>query len=246
MKKRYKAELRAGIFLNLGLLLGMVALFLIGSRFNVFSSALHYNFAVPNAEGLLVGAKVFVAGVSAGKVNRLTLDEKTRKVLVQIDVAPGFSNSIREDSFVELRTQGILGDKAVMIAPGSLDKPIVPAGGMIKAKSTSGLQQLAQGGADLIRNLDQLVQELSSFSGKMNKQLDLKKVNRAMARLDSILAKLDRGDGTLGALLNDPTLYDDAKSLVGQVNQNRIVRNLIRKSIRDAEEKQAEKETQPG
>jgi hypothetical protein len=47
---------------------------------------------------------------------------------------------------------------------------------------------------------------------------------------NSILQKIDRGDGTLGLLVNDPTLYDDLKLLVGGAQRSLLVRSLIRLS----------------
>ena len=49
----------------------------------------------------------------------------------------------------------------------------------------------------------------------------------AGARLNSILAKIDRGEGTLGLLLNDPTLYEELKLLVGGAGRSTVVRTLI-------------------
>ena len=50
-----------------------------------------------------------------------------------------------------------------------------------------------------------------------------------------ILEKVNNGTGTLGALVNDPGLYEDARALVGGANRNRIVRNLVRKTAKDGE-----------
>ncbi len=50
----------------------------------------------------------------------------------------------------------------------------------------------------------------------------------AGARLNSILAKIDRGEGTLGLLVSDPTLYDDLKNLVGGAERSLLVRSMIR------------------
>jgi phospholipid/cholesterol/gamma-HCH transport system substrate-binding protein len=52
----------------------------------------------------------------------------------------------------------------------------------------------------------------------------------AGANLNSILQKIDRGEGTLGLLVNDPTLYDDLKLLVGGAQRSLLVRSLIRLS----------------
>ena len=56
-------------------------------------------------------------------------------------------------------------------------------------------------------------------------------VLEAGARLNSILGKIDRGEGTFGLMLNDPTLYDDLKILVGGAQRSRVVRSLIRMSV---------------
>lgn len=50
---------------------------------------------------------------------------------------------------------------------------------------------------------------------------------KAGGRLNSILAKIDAGEGTLGLLLNDPTLYEELKILVGGANRSTVVRSLI-------------------
>ena len=50
----------------------------------------------------------------------------------------------------------------------------------------------------------------------------------AVARLNSILAKVDRGEGTLGLILNDPTLYEELKLLVGGANRSGVIRTMIR------------------
>ncbi len=50
---------------------------------------------------------------------------------------------------------------------------------------------------------------------------------QAGARMNSILGKIDRGEGTLGLLLNDPTLYEELKILVGGAGRSTVVRTLI-------------------
>ena len=52
----------------------------------------------------------------------------------------------------------------------------------------------------------------------------------AGARLNSILAKIDTGEGTLGLLLNDPSLYEDLKQLVGGAERSTVVKTLIQMS----------------
>lgn len=51
---------------------------------------------------------------------------------------------------------------------------------------------------------------------------------QAGARLNQILVKVDEGQGTLGLLVNDPTLYEDLKLLVGGAQRSLLVRSLIK------------------
>ncbi len=78
---------------------------------------------------------------------------------------------------------------------------------------------------------------MGELSAKLNDEVNQLKIKSAINHLNSILEKIDQGKGSIGAFINDPGLYDDAKALVGQVNRNRIMRNLIRQTIKDNKDK---------
>ncbi len=65
-----------------------------------------------------------------------------------------------------------------------------------------------------------------------------------------IVQDVRRGRGTIGALLTDPSLYEDLKSLVGNVSRNEVLRAMVRYSIRtnerDAQPTPAARPSQPG
>lgn len=56
----------------------------------------------------------------------------------------------------------------------------------------------------------------------------------SIRRIDSILSKIDRGDGTLGSLINDPTLHDQLRSFLGGSPRKEKIRSLLRTSIEKA------------
>lgn len=58
----------------------------------------------------------------------------------------------------------------------------------------------------------------------------------AAAKLRSIMERVDKGEGTLGALINDPAMYDDLMALLGGAKRNRILRGVIRHTIDKNEE----------
>jgi phospholipid/cholesterol/gamma-HCH transport system substrate-binding protein len=55
--------------------------------------------------------------------------------------------------------------------------------------------------------------------------------------LREIVANIKAGRGTIGGLLVDPTIYEDVKSLVGNVERNQVLRSLVRYSIKQTEER---------
>lgn len=57
-------------------------------------------------------------------------------------------------------------------------------------------------------------------------------LNAASTDLRSIVADLRAGKGTLGALLVDPSVYEDVKLLLGNVDRNKTLRALVRYSIK--------------
>jgi len=57
-------------------------------------------------------------------------------------------------------------------------------------------------------------------------------LNAASADLASITADVRAGRGTIGGLLTDPSIYEDVKRLVGDLQRNDILRALVRYSIR--------------
>jgi len=72
------------------------------------------------------------------------------------------------------------------------------------------------------------------------KQEVLAEAGSAAAHLDSILAKIDRGEGTLGLLVSDPSLYQELRGLLGGANRSLVVRSLIRLATPDGGDPAAE------
>ncbi|MGZ3774892.1 MAG: MlaD family protein [Pseudobdellovibrionaceae bacterium] len=61
------------------------------------------------------------------------------------------------------------------------------------------------------------------------------KLGHSLEKLDSLLTKIDKGEGSLGAFINDPTLHNKLKALVGGSSQKDRVKTLLRTSIEKEE-----------
>ncbi|MGZ3692301.1 MAG: hypothetical protein ACXVAX_12405, partial [Pseudobdellovibrio sp.] len=57
--------------------------------------------------------------------------------------------------------------------------------------------------------------------------------DRSVNKLEKIIDKVDRGDGTLGALINDRSIHDRIKSILGAGQKNQQVKNILKSSVED-------------
>jgi phospholipid/cholesterol/gamma-HCH transport system substrate-binding protein len=65
-----------------------------------------------------------------------------------------------------------------------------------------------------------------------------KKVTDSLTHLNSILNKIDKGEGTLGALINERELHDSLKNYIGITDRKQGLKQLIRSSIEKSESPQ--------
>jgi phospholipid/cholesterol/gamma-HCH transport system substrate-binding protein len=243
MQEKRQVELKVGLFLNLGIALVTIAALLLGATQNFTTKKNTYKIIIENAQGLATGAKVLIGGIQAGSVESLDLTKDDRRVRIRVKVLRKFEDAIRTDTQAELTTEGLLGDKIVSLNAGDPKNPILPEGSVIQNREGTDFTRVVSKGDVFLTNLNDLTINLNhlveGFSKKHRGEEISKQISSVLTKLNSVLAKVDDGQGSIGALVNDPELYDDAKKLVGESNSNRIVRNLVHKTIKDADAKEA-------
>lgn len=266
-RRSWNIEIMVGLFLLLGVGVTAVSILLLGSNDSFFQKSKYYSLRIQDASGLIPGAKVMLAGLQVGTVQTVEIDGEARDIVVKIGMQAKYGEFIRQNAFAEIATQGMLGDKFVQISPGSKDQPVIKDDGFIPLKPSRDLNQFIDKSDQLMSSLNQIAggisqivktfeangrsetlfqgmavtaKNMASASEKFNRELEdlqLKKVTKSM---QSILEKINNGTGTLGALLNDPELYDDAKALFGGANRSRLIRNLVRQTVKNNDRKRAE------
>jgi phospholipid/cholesterol/gamma-HCH transport system substrate-binding protein len=65
------------------------------------------------------------------------------------------------------------------------------------------------------------------------------------ADLKAVMGKVRSGEGSLGALISDPTVYEELKEILGNIKRNRLLRGLVRLSINNDEDFEKLGETTP-
>lgn len=96
-----------------------------------------YTVELDNAFGLVTGADFKVAGVRAGTIKAIDLDQKTLHAAVKIQVTqPGFGQ-FHTDAACQSRPQSLIGEYFLGCEPGTPTAPVLPPGGVIPVTHTS-------------------------------------------------------------------------------------------------------------
>ena len=190
---------RLGAFILGALLILTFIVFRIGDKDFLFSTTYRLQAPFDNVAGLGNGAEVRLGGVRVGAVDFIQLPGQAGdKVLVAMNLESSTRMLIRKNSVVAIETEGLLGSKYVTITVGSQEAPTVDDGDTLQSQPPLEF-------ADLIRKTDGILDSTQSA---------LQNVNDATADMKSITTKIDRGQGTAGALINNREIYNDMRATV--------------------------------
>ena len=185
---------RLGAFIVGTLAILAAGIFVIGSKEYLFRSTYQLRAEFDNVAGLEAGADVQVGGVHSGTVQSITLPHKPgEKVMVLMNLDKATHEIIKNDSVASIETEGVLGNQFLAISFGSEGQAEVKDGEIIESESPLVLADMLKKANDILNSSQQVIQNTTL----------------ATAHLNSVSAKIDSGQGTAGALVNDKQLYNN-------------------------------------
>lgn len=185
---------RLGAFIVATLAVLATGVFIIGSKEYLFRSTYQLKAQFKNVVGLAEGADVQVGGVHSGTVTGIELPRKPGdEVTVVVELAKSTHEIIKQDSVASIQTEGLLGNQFLAISFGSAGQPDVRNGETIQSVPPLEMADLLMKTNGILESSQQAVQN----------------VTMATAHLNSVSTKIDSGQGTVGALVNDKRLYSD-------------------------------------
>jgi phospholipid/cholesterol/gamma-HCH transport system substrate-binding protein len=184
-------KLQVGLLLTAALALALWAS-LTGGGTSIFESKNEFKCFFRNVGGLLPGSPVWMSGLEVGNVKQVTFVniDSLRQVEVVAKVKKSVWPMMTEGTQVQIGTIGFLGDKYVEVVPG-------PKGG-------AQIQEL-----EIVPTRD--VGEASAMFKQGEEAI--KDVRRITGNLDGVLGRMNRGEGSLGKLSADSSLYTQLTSL---------------------------------
>jgi phospholipid/cholesterol/gamma-HCH transport system substrate-binding protein len=196
---------RVGIFIVVTLAILATAVFLIGSRESMFSSNYKVRADFDNVAGLGEGADVRVGGIRKGSVKKIQLPkEPNGKVVVLMDLQKDTQSIVKLDSVAAIKSEGMLGDKYIEISFGSMEAAMLRGGETIGSQPPLDI-------SDLFAKTNQI---LDTTQGAMTN------VVNATSNISDISSKINHGQGTVGALINDKTIYNQAAATVTSMHED--------------------------
>jgi phospholipid/cholesterol/gamma-HCH transport system substrate-binding protein len=196
---------RLGLFIVAALAVLVVGVFLIGSRESLFQSTYRLKAEFQNVAGLADGADVRVAGLHQGTVKHIQLPKQPDgKVTVTMDLDKATRDVLKNDSVASIKSEGLIGDKYVEISFGSDNATPLKNGDTIPSEPPLDM-------SNLVKKADQLLDSAKSA---------VTNLDGTASNLKSVSAKIDEGKGTVGALINDKTIYQKATAGATALDEN--------------------------
>ena len=202
------SQLKVGLISLTSIILLAIVIFLITGETGFFAETMTIRTYSSDAGGLRTGATVRLAGVDVGMVRQVGLSgrpNRSETVEIVMEVNRKFESDLRADSRTILAAEGLLGDRYINITKGSPEAAQIPPGGVVPFHETPEFSELVGGSRDLLDNLNVLT-----------------------TQLNTIVGSIESGEGTIGKLIRDDSLYqrlnttvDSAEKLVSDISSGK-------------------------
>ena len=229
-----------GLFLLVGFGFFTAILFLIGSQQKAFSKHFTVYAEFANVGGLIEGAKVRVSGLDAGEIKKIELPARpSGRFRLKLQLEDKVQSLLRRDSMVSIETEGVVGDKFILIKKGSDEAEEVRAGSTLPSKEPFDLTALIDKGSGI---LDDVQGTIKDVRGRADTAIDsiTKTVNHTdnlvvgvrpdmqdilshgrdvSRRVDVLVTGLNAGKGAAGMLLRDDSTKQQLQDTLVNVKE---------------------------
>jgi phospholipid/cholesterol/gamma-HCH transport system substrate-binding protein len=241
-------ELRLGLLIVVAMALFLWASIQGGSSLFKKEYVLHSRFS--NVQGVVAGAPIWFQGVEVGTVKSLDFVPMgdTSGVAVTFKVDQKVFPLIRRDSRVRIQALNVFGEKFIEVTPGTRMAARVSNGDTLLSQRPFDIAEIMERGNRIVDQLSTTMTDLQFVMAKVRRgegslgrlanddelyvslnrtvrsaetltaHLDRSQVEMRSnlvsltSTLDSLLKRVDRGEGTLGRMAKDPALYDNMAS----------------------------------
>ena len=190
MKKNSSNKIKLGIFVSFGLVSLIIAVYFIGEKQLLFKNTFHLTGVFEDVGGLQAGNNVRLSGINIGTVESISLVSDTT-VRVEIVIDESSRKFIKKDAVATIGSEGLIGNKVLVINPGTGGKKIIEHNDVIKTAQPIDVD-------DIMVSLKSTIDNTASITS------DLAKIS----------TNIESGKGTIGRLMMDQTWRENIQSTI--------------------------------
>ncbi|WP_017495568.1 MlaD family protein [Flavobacterium sp. WG21] len=230
MDKQSGYTWKLGMFVAIGLLLFIMAIYFIGKQKNLFGSTFHISSRFKTVSGLEVGNNVRFSGINIGTVEEIRLINDSSVVVVMV-IKDDVRKFIKTDARASIGSDGLMGDKVLTISPGIKSQKIIENNGAIASIDGIEMQDIMKSVKKSVDNVGIISDELATFSHSMNNG------NGALARLVRDDKMANSVSNTLSNLESGTKGFSDNMEAA---KNNFLLRGYFRKKEKEKEKQKEE------
>lgn len=157
-----------------------------------------------NVEDLSSSAPVTLNGLAIGKVSKISIDEVTGKLLVELQLKTDFP--ISKTSTASLYSPSLIGGKQIKIVPNMADKELAEDGQTLTSAVELGLTESLGGKIEPIQQkLDKMLVNIDVLVSGLNNTLDKttqENLKKTIAELSQTMEQFHKASGSLNTILD--------------------------------------------
>ncbi len=232
--KNIATETKVGVFVVLGIIILTLFTIRVG-KITVREAGYRVYAKVDSAAGLDKNSPVRIAGVQVGKVEDIALEGAKARITLNLPLHV----KIPVGSKVYIRSAGLLGEKYVEIIFGT-GAEVIQANGQVEEGGPSVdvdrvLTQLSSIGEDIKSVTHSLSLAVGGEKGEQTLRELVGGAKETVVSLQNITQSIQQGEGTLGKLIKDDTLYVQTQQTIGQARETLATLNKVSREIERGE-----------
>lgn len=230
MEKQSGYTWKLGMFVTIGLLLFVMAIYFIGKQKNLFGSTFHITSQFKTVSGLEVGNNVRFSGINVGTVEQIQLKNDSTVIVVLV-MKEDVRKFIKTDATASIGSDGLMGDKVLTISPGAKSQKIIEDNGQLASVDGIEMHDIMKSVKKSVDNIGVISDEIAIFSHSMNNG------NGALARLVKDDKMANSVSNTLSNLESGTKGFSDNMEAA---KSNFLLRGYYKKKEKEKVKKQEE------
>jgi len=207
MIQENKRSVLVGLFVLIGIIILVAAIMTLGGQQKKFVKAIHVKAVFDDIGGLQPGNNIWFSGVKIGNVKTIKFFGDSQ-VEVELSVEEKVAEFIRKNSKATISSDGLIGNKIIVIYGGTTDYPPVEEGDRLEAIMPLDTDEMMETLQENNKNLVDITNDLKVLTGK-----------------------IASGEGIIGAVMTDSTLAINFRTILSNlerasINSNKMIGDL--------------------